>query len=233
MSELAPWSVRAINMAEHRDNAIHTDEGAAAAGYPKALVAGTTVYAYLTHPAAAGWGRSWIDGGGAEVRFRAPVFDNDLVDCVGVANERVEATVGGSVRATLDLWRDALRPGPLEGDPLPETTFTLGEDLGSYGIRAGDDLALYGADGIVHPAAWPCIGNRITNANFVTGPWIHVRSKVAHLASAPYGCVARVESCLVDRFDSRSGERVVLDVRVSVDGEAVAAIEHESIIHLA
>lgn len=230
--KLEAWSVRALNMPEHFDNAIHTDVGAKAAGYPGAIVSGTTVYAYLTHPAAAGWGRSWIDGGGAEVRFRAAVFDDDLVDCL-IEDETIEASVGGSVRASLDVWKRSTPPGDLVGDRLPSVTFSLDDELGGYGTRAGDDLALYAEQGIVHPAAWPCIGNRVTKANFVTGPWIHVRSKVSHLGTARFGVQAQVESTLVDRFDSRAGERVLLDVRVSIDGLAVAAIEHESIVKLA
>ena len=37
-----PWSVTAQNLPEHARNAIHTDEGAQAAGFPRALVAGVT-----------------------------------------------------------------------------------------------------------------------------------------------------------------------------------------------
>ena len=42
-----------------------------------------------------------------------------------------------------------------------------------------------------------------------------------------------VEGWLVDRFTARSGERAVVDVRISVDGHPVAAIEHEAIVRLA
>ena len=44
------WSVHAKNLPEHSRNAIHTDEGGKAAGFDGALVAGVTVYAYLTNP---------------------------------------------------------------------------------------------------------------------------------------------------------------------------------------
>jgi len=47
------WTVTAQNLAEHARNPIHTDAGAQAAGFPRALVAGVTTYAYLTHPIAA------------------------------------------------------------------------------------------------------------------------------------------------------------------------------------
>lgn len=230
--EMEPWSVCAINLPEHGDNPIHTDEGARAAGFDRALVAGTTVYAYLTHPPAVAWGRSWIDRGGAEVRFRAPVFDDDFVECA-IFGTRVEAQVGGATRATFDVWLDAATPAALVGDHLPDTRLVLDDDLARYGSRAGDTLELYADEGICHPVVWPRIGNQVTKQNFVDGPWVHVRSRVAHLGPAPFGAEALVESRLAERFDSRAGERVVLDVRVSIAGVPVAAIEHESIIRLA
>ena len=79
MNELMPWSTTAINLPDHADNKIHTDEGARAAGFDAALVAGTTIYAYMTRPAVQAWGRAWLSGGGGELRLRRPVFDNDAV----------------------------------------------------------------------------------------------------------------------------------------------------------
>ncbi len=79
---LQAWSAAAVNLAEHADNVIHTDAGARAAGFPSALVAGVTVYAYMTHVPAAAWGLDWLRTGGAHVRFRSPVFDGDPVDYV-------------------------------------------------------------------------------------------------------------------------------------------------------
>ena len=81
MSRPEAWTVTARNLPEHARNAIHTDAGAQAAGFPRALVAGVTTYAYLTHPLAAGWGLAWLSGGGGEVRFRSPVFEHDDVRC--------------------------------------------------------------------------------------------------------------------------------------------------------
>ncbi len=41
-----------------------------------------------------------------------------------------------------------------------------------------------------------------------------------------------VSASLVDRFDSRAGERVVLDLIARIDDTPVAHIEHESIVRL-
>jgi len=76
------WSVVAQNLPEHARNPIHTDAGAQAAGFPRALVAGVTTYAYLTHPLIVAWGEDWLARGGGEIRFRRPVFDHDVLRCV-------------------------------------------------------------------------------------------------------------------------------------------------------
>ena len=73
------WSIQARNLPEHANNAIHTDEGARAAGFERALVAGVTSYAYCLHPVIQHFGLDWLSTGEAEVRFRAPVFDGDQV----------------------------------------------------------------------------------------------------------------------------------------------------------
>ena len=85
--DLATFTIAAANLPEHARNPIHTDAGAQAAGFPRALVAGVTTYAYLTHPMLAGWGAEWLATGGAEVRFRRPVFDGDVLRCVPVADD--------------------------------------------------------------------------------------------------------------------------------------------------
>ena len=99
-----PWTVTARNLAEHARNAIHTDEGAQAAGFPRALIAGVTTYAYMTHPIVEAWGLDWLSGGGAEIRFKSPVFLDDEVLCQPEPfgdEALVSALVGGEVRAVM------------------------------------------------------------------------------------------------------------------------------------
>ena len=94
---LETWTVLARNLPEHADNRIHTDAGARAAGFPAALVAGVTTYAYLTHPIVAAWGLDWVANGGGEVRFDAPVFDHEDGD-VHPGRRRRAVVVDGTVR---------------------------------------------------------------------------------------------------------------------------------------
>lgn len=238
MGPLRTWTVTAANLPEHARNRIHTDEGARAAGFPRALVAGVTTYAYLTHPVMVGWGLAWLAGGGGEVRFHAPVFDGDVVRCTPVADgtgTRIEARVGnGGARATLTVWPDAPAATPMRsGHDLAPVEVPLSGELGhSYGSRAGDELDLYERERIVHPAVWPALANQVVHTQLAQGPWIHVRSHIAHHALVATGATASVHARVVDRFHRR-GERAVLDVRIEVDGVPVASVEHEAIVRLA
>ncbi len=245
MTTLETWSTPAINLPDHAGNLIHTDAGAKAAGFERALVAGTTVYAYMTHPIMAGWGTEWLQSGGGELRLRKPVFDNDLVDCtIGPTDPdagpgadpdavTVTAEVGGEARATLEVWRRTEAPAVRSGKPLRALEVVLDQSHIDYGIRAGDDLAVYGRQQIAHPVTWANLANAVFIDELVTGPWVHVRSRIHHEGLAAIGAAVRIESMLIDRFDSRAGERALVDMRFYADGKPVATIEHEAIIVLA
>jgi acyl dehydratase len=234
------WSVQARNLPEHASNPIHTDEGGRAAGFDAALVAGVTVYAYLTRPIVEAWGPGWLADGGALVEFLAPVQAGDPVDCVPATptetgSVEVMALVDGESRARCTAW-----PGPPDvagqDRPLDERLEPHVEPLiggwADYGLRAGDDLDLYAEAGIVHPAVWPALANGVVTRHLVDGAWIHTRSRIRHHGVARVGAVATVQATVVDRFDTRSGTRAVLDVTISADGSLVATIEHEAIVEL-
>lgn len=225
-----------MNLPEHADNIIHTDAGARAAGFAGALVAGTTVYAYLTHPPAVAWGDEWLARGGGEVRFSAPVLDGDLVECLiddPDGAPAVVATVEGEARARFDVWPSATPPRHRSGEPLPDIELELGPPWADYGVRAGDDLTMYSERGLVHPAAWLVIANHVFRRHLVEGPWIHTRSRVVHRGLAAVGDAAVVRSTVVARRDSRAGERAVVDITVSTGDRPLVAIEHEAVVRLA
>ena len=234
---LVPWSAVAPNLPEHADNPIHTDDGAREAGYPAAVVAGTTVYALMTHPPAVAWGEGWLGTGGCEVRFRGPVLADDLVECRVAPGEEgrwtVEAVARGDVASTLDVWPDAAVPVERDGESLPPIDLVLDDEWASYGTRAGDDLSLYAERGIAHPAVWPSLGNRVFKQHLVSGPWVHTRSRIAHAALVARDTPVRIESTVVERFETRAGKRAIVDCRVTDrDGRLLCVIEHEALIEL-
>jgi acyl dehydratase len=236
-SDPRPWSVRAANLAEHAINPIHTDIGAQAAGFPRALVAGVTTYAYLTHPLAVAWGEDWVGGGGAIVTFRSPVFLDDELVCDPNHTPHgwsVSAVVAGQTRADALAIIDA-GPPPVAraGEALRPRRIRLEGEFGAeYGSRAGDDLDLYQRCGIVHPAVWPALANHLVHTEVARGSWIHTRSTIRHHQAVPIGSTADLRGVVVNRRESRAGERAVLDVTIEVDGVVVATLEHEAIVAL-
>lgn len=242
-AHLETWQVVARNLPEHARNPIHTDAGAQAAGFRRALVAGVTTYAYLCHPAMAAWGLDWVRLGGGEVRFRRPVFDGDLVRCRPTIDSdtatidavTIEAVTDGSEqpRAAFRVVRHADVLVPLRsGEALPDKHVHLAGEWGSdYGSRAGDPLDVCTAAGVVHPAVWPALANHLVHTEVARGGWIHTRSIIRHHALAQTGGTAIVRGTVVRRFESH-GERAVLDVHITVDGVVVASLEHEAIVAL-
>ncbi len=237
-AEMAAWQVVAQNLREHARNPIHTDDGAQAAGFPRALVAGVTTYAYLTHPPLVAWGLDWLRSGGGEVRFRRPVFDGDLVRCrlaAEIGDETIEAVTDEpeQPRAAFAVVRAAEPLAPLRaGEALPEKRIRLDGEWGSdYGLRAGDPLPLCPDAGVAHPAVWPALANNLVHTEVARGSWIHTRSIVRHHALAAAGAEAVVRGVVVRRFMAH-GERAVLDVHIEVDGIVVASLEHEAIVAL-
>ena len=229
------WSARAINLPEHSDNPVHTDDGARAAGYPAAIVAGTSVYAFLTHPPAAAWGVDWVGGGGGELKLRAPVFDNDLVDCVPTDTPEgltITASVDDEAKATFAVDRHAAPLPARSGEDLEPLVLMMDHHWAGYGTRSGDDLALYADEGIVHPAAWPSVANRVFMTYLIDGPWVHTRSRIVHRDVVALGTPAVITSTVVDRFETRAGERAIVDVRVVVDDAVAVEIEHEALVRL-
>lgn len=233
MTTFEPWSVAAANLPEHANNAIHTDAGARAAGFPGALVAGVTTYAYMTHVPVTAWGIDWLTAGGAEVRFKHPVMDRDPLDFIIGGDGEVTATVGSVVNATARFVAHGEPIPERDGTNLDPIEFVLDESWSDYGMRAGDDTAVYAEHDIAHATSWPRIANQFCHEQLVTGSWIHVRSSIRHHGTARIGSTITAVATVFDRFDSRAGERALLDVRVSANGSAVASIEHEAIIALA
>lgn len=232
VERFSTWSIAAVNLPEHADNPVHTVEGGAAAGYAGAVVAGTTVFAYLTRPVAQAWGRAWLVGGGLEVWFRGPVLADEQVVVAG-GPEGVTAMVDDRLCARLAPERVVDPPASPEGDRLDPMVVVLDDRWSGYAARAGEDLSLHEEEGLVHPAVWPSLANRVFATQLIDGAWVHTRSRIRHLGPAAPADTVVIESWEIDRFETRSGERAVVDIRMSIDGRPVCAVEHEAIVRLA
>ncbi len=242
MNAPTPWTIVARNLPEHARNPIHTDAGAQAAGFERALVAGVTSYAYCLHPVIERYGLDWVAHGEAEVRFRSPVFDGDLVSfpVADRSDGGIEVTANVESRSARPLvsvsaWHRAaanLANHGRTGEVIAPVMVSLVEEYGSeYAERAGDDLDACRRAGVVHPAVWPSLANHVFHRHVVRGPWIHTRSVVRHHGLVPVGSEAHIATTIVERFQ-RHGERAVADVVIRVGGNVVATLEHEAIIDI-
>ena len=232
------WSVHAKNLPEHSRNPIHTDEGGKAAGFDGALVAGVTVYAYLTNPILTLWGVDWLREGSSVVEFKSPVLADELVECITVLDDmslNVNATVSNQIRAqcTAFIGKPVSSNSPDSSIELLETEeIHLVNEWENYGHRLGDDHEIYSDLGVIHPAVWPSLANYVVEKNLVTGAWVHTRSKISHQDLVQIGSVATLESRVINRFETKAGNRAVINVAVTVEGEKVAEVEHEAIVSL-
>lgn len=239
MTSSVPWSIVARNLPDHASNPIHTDAGARAAGFPRALVAGVTTYTYCVHPIAEHWGLEWARSGSAEVSFASPVFDAETlsfpVTFDGADNLHLEVRVDRSDRPLVQVDSRRLASSrPIRSRGETETLEPMTVDLDGefdprYAARAGDDLDLFRTAGVVHPGVWPRLANHMFHAQLANGAWIHTRSHIRHHALAPLGAKAVVRGRVFDRF-VRRGLRAVADIEIAVEGVVVASIEHEAII---
>ena len=231
------WTVVAVNLPEHARNAIHTDAGAQAAGFPRALVAGVSTYAYLVHPLLEARGLDWVAHGGGELRFRRPIFAGDVL--------RLKPTIDDpfvihAITSEPDQPRAIFNAVPMadalvamrDGEAMPDMFFELHGEWGSdYGKRLGDDHELCTSNAVVHPSVWPALANQVMQIHVVHGQWIHTRSIIRHHALARSGGTATVRTNIIRRFE-QGGERAIADVHIEVDGVVVASLEHEAIIAL-
>ena len=235
--EYASWAITATNLPVHARNPIHTDEGGRAAGFPGALVAGVTVYAYLCHLPLVAHGTAWVEQGGGEVRFRQPVFDQDMVTVSARTNGGspvIEAYTGSpQPRAVLQPTMNAGRaPALREGEDLQPVTITVDTPYGSdYAVPAGDDLDICASAGIVHPAVWPDLANHIMHEQLARGSWVHTRSIIRHHRAVAVGSKITIVPRVIERFFAH-GERAIVDMHFIQNDEIVTSIEHEAIIDL-
>jgi acyl dehydratase len=253
---LAPYSVVAFNTAKASENRIHDDSIARRFGFTGGLVPGVDVYAYMTHPPVARWGRDWLERGTAECRFDRPVYDGETATVTATAEGEALALVVDSHGERCATGRAALEPAP----PLPslaefpaveppaarppanETTLAVGTCLGNHPIAVTAAFAaqyledtrerhpLYAAEGLVHPGLVLRLANRALGDSVVLGPWIHVGSTVRHYAAARVGMTLTIRARVVANYDRKGHRFVELDALAVADGAIpLARIHHVAI----
>jgi hypothetical protein len=118
--------------------------------------------------------------------------------------------------------REALQPGTILG----RIEKTL--DLSQPGMAAPLN-AYIGDERFAHPAIILALANEILLSNYVLGPWIHSSSEVRNFAPARDGEHLHVHGKIVDAYERKGHELVVLDVAVVGSGRTLSRIRHTAI----
>ena len=251
---MRPYSLVAFNTATASTNRIHDDSVAQQLGFRGGLVPGVDVYAYLTQPAVARWGRAWIERGSNHARFARPVYDGDRTDIVPVGDAQLEvrdpsggtcatATVGPPADApTAPDLRDWPEVAPCEDPPpaapgslVPGTPFALAphrfhaDRAVEYLAAVREELPLYRDEGIAHPGWLLRDANYVLSTNVRLGPWIHVESAVQHHDVVHDGALVSARATVTAEFERKGHRFVTLDVVHLADGRAVMRTEHTAI----
>jgi acyl dehydratase len=256
------YAVRAHNSATASENKIHDDAVARTYGFEGGLVPGVTVYAYLTHPVVAAFGRSWLEHGTMTARFVRPCYDGDDITVdASTQGDAVELTArrgGHEVIATGTASVPSPEPSPpgvdgyptasmpTERAPATEEEFAALGALGSWEAtfhaehapafldEIGEDLALYRDGGPAHPGYLLLAANWILGANVRLGPWMHVGSDVTNYGVVFDGDRVSTRGRVAALFERKGHRFVELDLlMVANDARPVVHVRHTAIYEIA
>jgi hypothetical protein len=117
---------------------------------------------------------------------------------------------------------DVFVPGALLG------TIEKTLDLSQPGMSAPLD-AWIGEERFAHPAILLALANEILVRNYILGPWIHSSSEIRNLAPAREGDCLHVRGKIVDAYERKGHEFVVLDVAILNGASPLSRIRHTAI----
>jgi hypothetical protein len=255
MGELEGYTVVAFNTATASANKMHDDVVARQYGFQGGLVPGVDVYAYLTHPPAAAWGRSWLERGTMRARFVQPVYDGDRVHVVALGGGDLELrNSNGDVCATATATLpDETEPAPPDAAAWPVAeeraeppvaspeVLVPGTALGlaahtfhadrarEYLADIREDLPLYADEAIAHPGWILRDANYVLSRNVRLGPWIHVESEVQHVGTVEDGDELSARAVVTAEWEAKGHRFVTLDVLHLAGDRPVARTTHTAI----
>jgi acyl dehydratase len=241
----SPSCVRAVNTATDSENRIHDDRVAAEYGFRGGLVPGVTIYGYLASAAIGHLGLEWLDRGAMDVRFLQPFYEGEEVEISITDQEQGRIKVEAGPQASATAWLldtppssdyppkqsigerslaspENIRPGIILG------TIEKTLDLSQSGMSAPLD-AFIAPERFAHPAILLALANEILLQNFILGPWIHSSSEVRNASPVRDGQRLEVRGKIVDAYERKGHEFVVLDVAILAGDMLVTRVRHTAI----
>lgn len=218
-------------------NKIHSDDGARAMGFAKALVPGNAVYAHIEPVITGAFGEHWWTRGAAEVRFMSPAYEGetlvvtaaDAPGRLGVVSLTVIAESTGKTVAAGSAWLvDAgasapdvslypLIPAPDEPMEFTEDNVLDSDGLGSVQVTYDQDAITSYLDGMGadHDAYAGGVPSALMARSYVALMWGNVARKGPSVHTSTvvrhYRRVGRGETLSVrgriDRLYGRKGNR--------------------------
>jgi hypothetical protein len=247
---MAGYTITAHNPATGSENRIHADDVARRYGFRGGLVPGVTVYGYVATGLA---GPDWVARGGAEVRFRKPCYEGDLLEIDLGPDGAIEVRSRGEVCATGRASVGADNPGPavVSQDPAPDpsrrpvasqSSLAKGTSLGWVPLPTGEEaltryLERIGAGDwtldALHPGMLLEGANWVLVANVVLPPWIHAESSITHRRAVRVGEPVEVHAAVAEEWERKGHRFVTLDVAWRSADDVVAVGRHVAIWQLA
>jgi hypothetical protein len=236
--------VRAVNTAPDSENKMHDDRVAAEYGFRGGLVPGVTIYGYMTVPVLKVLGPEWLRRGAMDVRFFQPFYEGEevAISTADLPDGRIK--IEASTRASATAWihndpqgadlpaefsaskrepsRETIRPG------MTLATLEKILDLSQQSVSAPYD-AFIGPERFAHPAIILGLANELLMHNYNLGPWIHSSSELRNAQPARDGDHLHVHGKIVDAYERKGHEFVMLDAAILSGGHLLTRIRHTAI----
>ncbi len=259
MNSSGVYTIEAYNLSQSSENKIHDDTVAQKLGFTGGLVPGVEVFAYMTHPAVATWGRAWLERGRMQGGFRKPVYDGRIarvtarpqpdgglaiacesegVDCASATAHMLPPTHAPALAGY------AMRLPPATRPPADEASLAVGTVLctkpyvltaerhSKYLADVRETLPIYAQEGIAHPGLLLRLCNTTLVENVVLSPWIHTASAMQNHSVARVGEELSARARVVRNWEHKGHRSVELDVAVVANDRVVAHVTHTAIYKL-
>ena len=255
----ATYTVEAYNLSQASENKIHDDTVAQKLGFTGGLVPGVEVFAYMTHPVVAKWGRAWLERGQMQARFLKPLYDGRMAEVSadpGDARDTLALTIeSDAVRCasgTASLPAPSTPPAlaaypatlpPTQRPPADDESLAVGRYLATkpapltperhlhYLRDVRERHPIYADEGLAHPGLLLRLCNSLLVENVVLAPWIHTASTVQNFALARVGDDLSARGKVVRNYEHKGHRIVELDAVVIANGQSILTHVHHTAIY--